>query len=68
LNITGIVISASGLKNTGAGVRITCDQPLVKLAFWCCATTLCPEPYIKIKADPGQEFNWTIKYEFYTLQ
>jgi len=54
-------------KNTGAGVRITCDQPLLKLAFWCCATTLCPEPYIKIKADPGQEINWTIKYEFYTF-
>lgn len=54
-------------QNTGAGVRITCDQPLVKLAFWCCPTTLCPEPYIKIKASPGQEFSWVLRYEFYTL-
>lgn len=52
---------------TGAGVRITCDQPFLKLAFWACSTTACPEPYIKIKVDPGQEFSWKIKYEFYTL-
>jgi hypothetical protein len=52
---------------TGAGVKITCDQPLLKLAFWACPTTLCPEPYIKITAAPGQEISWTIKYEFYTL-
>jgi hypothetical protein len=52
---------------TGAGVRITCDQPFLKLAFWCCPTTLCPEPYIKIKVDPGKEVTWSIKYEFYTL-
>ena len=55
-------------KTTGAGVRITCDQPLLKLNFWCCSTTLCPEPYIKIKVDPGKEFTWKIRYEFYTLK
>lgn len=52
---------------TGAGVKITCDQPLLKLAFWACPTTLCPEPYIKIKVEPGKEITWSIKYEFYTL-
>ena len=55
-------------QNTGAGVRISCDQPLLKLAFWCCSTTLCPEPYIKIKADPDKEFTWAIRYEFYTMK
>ena len=54
--------------NTGAGVRITCDQPLLKLVFWSCPTTACSEPYIKIKVEPGQEFSWTIRYEFYTLK
>lgn len=54
-------------KKAGAGVRITCDRPLLKLVFWACHTTPCPEPYIKIKADPGQEFTWTIRYEFYTF-
>lgn len=52
---------------TGAGVRITCDQPLFKLAFWSCPTTVCPEPYIKIKVAPGEEMTWTYRYEFYTL-
>jgi len=52
---------------TGAGVRITCDQPLYRLALWTCPTVLCPEPYIKIKAEPGKEITWTIRYEFYTL-
>jgi hypothetical protein len=52
---------------TGAGVRITSDQPLLRLAFWACHTTLCPEPYIKVKVEPGHEFQWSIKYEFYTL-
>jgi hypothetical protein len=52
---------------TGAGVKITCDQPFLKLAFWACSTTLCPEPYINIKAEPGKEVKWTIRYEFYTL-
>jgi hypothetical protein len=55
-------------QNTGAGVRITCDQPLLKLVFWSCPATACSEPYIKIKVDPGQEFSWTIRYEFYTLK
>jgi hypothetical protein len=54
-------------RKTKAGVRITCDQPLMQLAFWSCSTTLCPEPYIKIKVEPGHEFRWKISYEFYTL-
>lgn len=54
-------------RKTGAGVRITCDQPFQKLNYWNCATTLCPEPYIKIKAEPGKSVEWTIKYEFYSL-
>jgi hypothetical protein len=52
---------------TGGGVRITCDQPLLKLVFWSCPTTACSEPYIKIKVDPGKEFSWNIVYDFYTL-
>jgi hypothetical protein len=55
-------------KTTGAGVRITCDQPLEKVVFWSCSTTACPEPYIKIKVEPGKEFSWKINYEFYTAK
>lgn len=52
---------------TGAGVRITCDQPILKLVFWASSTTVCPEPYIQIKVEPGKEFNWKIFYEYYTI-
>jgi hypothetical protein len=55
-------------KISGAGVHITCDQPIQKLNFWCCYTTLCPEPYISVKVEPGKEFTWKIQYEFYTLK
>ena len=54
-------------KITRAGVRITCDQPIVRLPFWSCPTTACPEPYIAIKAEPEQEMKWNIRYEFYTF-
>jgi hypothetical protein len=49
------------------GIKITCDRPLEFVNFWCCHTTFCPEPYIKVKAGPGETFEWTITYEFYTL-
>lgn len=54
-------------KTTGAGVRITCDQPLLKQVFWANPFTFCPEPYITVKAAPGETFKWTITYEFYNI-
>jgi hypothetical protein len=54
-------------QKTGAGVRITSDQPLEKLVYWACSTTACPEPYIRLKILPGNEMKWNIKYEFYTF-
>lgn len=51
---------------TGAGIRITSDQPISKLVFWASPTTLCPEPYIQMKINPGETFSWKIYYEFYT--
>ena len=54
--------------NTGAGLRITSDRPLSKLVYWGSPKTLCPEPYIQVKVQPGDIFTWRITYEFYTLQ
>lgn len=54
-------------RKAGAGVRITGDQPIVKLIYWSIRTTLCPEPYIRMKVTPGQTYKWKIGYEFYTL-
>jgi len=53
--------------NTGAGVRITSDESISKLVFWASPTTVCPEPYTRIKIEPGQEFSWEIRYEYYAL-
>jgi hypothetical protein len=55
-------------KNTGAGAWITCDKPLAKLAFWSASTTVCPEPFIHIKINPGETFNWKIFYNYYSLK
>ncbi|HLZ89167.1 MAG TPA: hypothetical protein VKQ52_18050 [Puia sp.] len=52
---------------TGAGVRIRCDRPLAKLAFWASIKTACPEPFIHIKAAPGETITWTLTYDFYVL-
>jgi hypothetical protein len=52
---------------TGAGVRITGDKPLTRLVFWASLKVLSPEPYTNIRIEPGEEFRWKVRYEFYTL-
>jgi hypothetical protein len=54
-------------RKAGIGVRQTSDRPLSKLVFWSIRTTVCPEAYIDLKIEPGQQAKWTIRYEFYTL-
>lgn len=54
-------------KNTGAGVKIHGGSPLSKLIFWSAHKTVCPEPYINIKANPGETITWKIIYTFYSL-
>jgi hypothetical protein len=51
----------------GAGVRLTGDRPLYKVVFWSIRTVLCPEPYIDMTIEPGQESHWRLTYDFYTL-
>lgn len=51
--------------NTGAAVKITGDKRISKLVFWSASKTVCPEPYINIKVEPGKTFNWNITYEYY---
>lgn len=52
-------------QKTGAAVRITGDQPLLKMVFWSAFKTVCPEPYIAINVKPGETHKWNINYEFY---
>jgi hypothetical protein len=52
-------------RKTGAGVIITGNRPLAKLAFWAIRTVVAPEPFIHIRVEPGQEYRWRYQYEFY---
>ncbi|WP_221406196.1 hypothetical protein [Daejeonella lutea] len=54
-------------SRTGASVRITADKPLSNFMYWSVPTTLSPEPFIKIKALPGETFKWNINYEFSSI-
>ena len=51
--------------HTGAAVKITGDRRMSKLVFWSASKTICPEPYINIKVEPGKTFTWKITYEYY---
>jgi hypothetical protein len=52
---------------TGAGVKIIGDHPISRMIFWAMPKTLCPEPFINIKIEPGEEFTWKLIYEFYNI-
>jgi hypothetical protein len=41
---------------------------LEKLVFWSIRTTACPEPYVKLRVEPGREEAWTLRYELYELE
>lgn len=54
-------------KAAGAGVRQVGSEPIAKLVYWSIRTTPCPEAYVHMNIEPGQEKQWRIAYEFYTL-
>ncbi len=52
-------------QKTRAAVRQTSDRPLSKLVLWSPRSTVCPEAYVDVRVQPGQEMSWRITYEFY---
>ena len=52
-------------KKVGAGVTVTGDRPLSQLALWSIRSVLSLEPFIAMTIEPGQEFTWKYKYEFF---
>ena len=54
-------------KKVGAGVRIQADKPLWKINFWSIRSTVCPEPFVNMKIEPGKTSTWKLTYDFYTL-
>jgi hypothetical protein len=54
-------------RKAGAGAHITGDHPLSRMMVWSIRTCTCPEAYIDLNIDPGQEMQWKYTYEFYPL-
>lgn len=52
-------------NKSGAGVIFTVDKPLSRMVFWACETTLCPENFIQISVEPGEEESWTSDYTLF---
>lgn len=51
-------------KPSGVTVKVTGDHPLKQFNVWGMKTTLCPEPFIELKIEPGKAAEWKWKYEF----
>jgi hypothetical protein len=51
-------------RKTGARVRQVGDRPIARVNFWSIRTTVCPEAYIRVHAEPGKEESWKITYTF----
>lgn len=54
-------------EKIGAGVRITADRPLIRDMLWSIRSVVAIEPYMGVNIEPGQEFTWTNRFEYYTL-
>jgi hypothetical protein len=54
-------------RTLGVGVRITGNRPLSRMALWAIRAPLSIEPFIDMKIEPGAEFTWQTRYEYYAL-
>lgn len=54
-------------RKTGAGVRITANRPLTKLALWSIRSVLSMEPFIDVSTEPGGHTDWTYTYTHYAV-
>jgi hypothetical protein len=55
-------------QKTGAGMKITGDTPLVSLRVFFRRPNVCPEPFIRLLIEPGQERKWEMRYQMYALK
>jgi hypothetical protein len=43
------------------------DRPLIRNILWSIRTVLADEPYIAIDIQPGSEFTWENRFEYYLI-
>jgi len=51
-------------QRTGASVRITADQPMVRMALWSIRSNISIEPFVDASTDPGDTTEWTLTYRY----
>jgi len=54
-------------KRARVGVRITADRPVQSELLWSIRAVLAVEPFIHVAATPGEEFTWTMTYDYYSF-
>jgi hypothetical protein len=55
-------------QKTGVGVEQTSSSPISQINFWSIRTTICPEAYIHVEAEPHQTASWDIHYRFFAKE
>lgn len=57
------------IENTrlGAGMTVRGNRPLSHMALWSIRSVLAVEPFIAMKIEPGEEFDWNVTYDYYTF-
>jgi hypothetical protein len=53
--------------NVKAGMEITADRPLSKMALWSIRSVIAVEPFIDISTEPGSQLTWQYRYDYSTL-
>jgi hypothetical protein len=49
-------------RASGAGLRITGDQPLERLVLWSIHPVMAIEPFVRMTIAPGDTFRWSYRY------
>ena len=57
---------AASVRNlrSGAAVQFQGDAAINRMVFWAVERAACPEPFIRIRLEPGQAYSWSTRYRF----
>jgi hypothetical protein len=57
------------IENTAprAGVRMRCDQPMVRALLWSIRSVISFEPFVDVTTQPGSATDWELRYTYYAL-
>jgi hypothetical protein len=51
-------------KTTGAAVSFEGDTAIERMVFWAVKRAACPEPFVRIRLNPGESTSWSCSYRF----